>query len=174
MAKVSFAKLGIKVDTTVENILFGDNTIEVKKYLPIQSKMTMIADIVNQAADENRFYNPMKLEVFLAIEIINNYTNITFTDKQKADPAKLYDQLVTSGLYNQVLDIINADEWYFINNSLTETVQSIYSYQNSIFGILDDMSRDYSNLSLDAADIQKKLADPENLDLLKNILTKMG
>lgn len=174
MAKVPFTKLSIKVDTAVENILFGNNTIEVKKYLPMQSKMIMIADIVNQAADENRFYNPMKLEVFLAIEIINNYTNITFTDKQKADPAKLYDQLVTSGLYNQVLDIINSDEWHFINNSLMKTVQSIYSYQNSIFGILDDMSKDYSSLSLDAADIQKKLADPENLDLLKNILTKMG
>ena len=174
MAKVPFTKLSIKVDTAVENILFGNNTIEVKKYLPMQSKMIMIADIVNQAADENRFYNPMKLEVFLAIEIINNYTNITFTDRQKADPAKLYDQLVTSGLYNQVLDIINSDEWHFINNSLMKTVQSIYSYQNSIFGILDDMSKDYSSLSLDAADIQKKLADPENLDLLKNILTKMG
>lgn len=174
MAKVSFAKLGLKVETEVENITFKDQVIEVKKYLPMELKMAMIGDIINQAADENRFYNPMKLDIFRAIEIISNYTNISFTDKQKEDPAKLYDQLITSGLYTAVLGAICADEWHAINNSLEETVKSIYSYQNSIFGILDDMSRDYSNLSLNAAEIQKQLSDPESLSLVKNILTKMG
>ena len=34
--------------------------------------------------------------------------------------------------------------------------------------------KDYSNLSLDAASIHKDLADPENLALLKSIMTKLG
>lgn len=174
MAKVSFAKLGLKVDNETTSIKFKNQDIEVKHYLPMQSKMEMIADIINQSADENRFYNPMKLEVFTAIEIINNYTNLSLTDKQKENAANTFDLIVSSGLYADVLNVIGADEFYAINNSLEETVKSIYSYQNSIFGILDDMSRDYSSLSLDASEIQKKLADPNNLDLLKDILTKMG
>ena len=134
----------------------------------------MIGNIINLSADENRFYNPMKLDIFTALEIMDNYTNISFTEKQKEDPAKLYDQLITSGLYNNVLDVITPEEWYYINNTLTETVQAIYSYQNSVMGILDTVSQDYSNLKFDAEDIQKTLGDPNNLSLLKDILTKLG
>ena len=36
------------------------------------------------------------------------------------------------------------------------------------------MGKDYSNLDFEASDIQKKIADPENLSLLKDILTKLG
>jgi hypothetical protein len=41
-------------------------------------------------------------------------------------------------------------------------------------GILDTVSSDYNNLNLDASEIQKKIADPENMELLRNILTKLG
>ena len=43
--------------------------------------------------DNNNFANPVKLNVFLRLEIIFNYTNISFTDKQKEDLVKLYDIL---------------------------------------------------------------------------------
>ena len=174
MAKVSFAKLGIKTDSSIEKIQFGEHTIEVKKYLPMQEKMEMISNIINLSADENKFYNPMKLDVFTALEIMDNYTNISFTEKQKEDPAKLYDQLTSSGLYNKVLDVITPEEWYYINNTLTETVQSIYSYQNSVMGILDTISQDYSNLKFDAEDIEQTLKDPGTMTLLKEVLTKLG
>jgi hypothetical protein len=41
-------------------------------------------------------------------------------------------------------------------------------------GILDAISTDYSNLSLDASEIQNTIADPDNLALLKDVLTKLG
>jgi hypothetical protein len=36
------------------------------------------------------------------------------------------------------------------------------------------MNRDYNNMSLDASEIQKTLADPENMALLKDVLAKLG
>ena len=41
-------------------------------------------------------------------------------------------------------------------------------------GIMEQISADYSNLSLDATAIQQKLADPQNLELLKGVMTKLG
>ena len=41
-------------------------------------------------------------------------------------------------------------------------------------GILDNVVNDYSNLNLDASEIQKKLADPDNMALLKDVLAKLG
>ena len=44
----------------------------------------------------------------------------------------------------------------------------------SVLGILEAVSKDYSNLDFDATQIQKKMADPENLKLVKDVLTKLG
>ena len=44
----------------------------------------------------------------------------------------------------------------------------------TVYGILDTVTADYSNLDLNASEIQSKLADPENMKLLKDVLTKLG
>ena len=36
------------------------------------------------------------------------------------------------------------------------------------------LNNDYSNLDLDATNIQSKLADPKNMEFLKSVLTKLG
>ena len=41
-------------------------------------------------------------------------------------------------------------------------------------GILENISADYSSLDLEASKIQQKLADPNNMAFLKNVLTKLG
>jgi hypothetical protein len=43
-----------------------------------------------------------------------------------------------------------------------------------VLGILETIKTDYSDLNLDATEIQSKLADPENMELLKNILSRLG
>ena len=57
---------------------------------------------------------------------------------------------------------------------LKETVEAVYSYNNSLMGILDTISQDYSALDLEASNIQKKLADPNTLGLLKDVMAKLG
>lgn len=174
MAKASFAKLGLKVNNEVKTFIMNDQEIEVKQYLPINDKLEMISRIINISADDMKFYNIGKMEIFLNLEILFTYTNINFTDKQKEDVCKLYDLVESSGLLNEVLDRIPESETEFIKHVLLDTVQNIYSYQNSIMGILDAVGQDYSNLELDAEDLKKKIADPEVLSLLKGIMTNLG
>jgi hypothetical protein len=61
-----------------------------------------------------------------------------------------------------------------IKNNVYDTIKNIYDYRNSVLGILDAVKNDYSNLNLDASDIQAKLADPENMELLRDVLNKLG
>ena len=174
MAKVSLIKLGLKVNQDVKNIEFNEQIIEVKQYLPINEKLELISSVINSAADENNFSNPVKENVFLTLEILYHYTNINFTDKQKEDPVKLYDLVVSSGLVNKVTDLIPEEELDEVINGVAQSVKAIYTYKNSILGILESISQDYSSLNLDATEIQQKLADPDNMALLKQILTKLG
>ena len=174
MAKVSLIKLGLKVNQDVKNIEFNEQIIEVKQYLPINEKLELISSVINSAADENNFSNPVKENVFLTLEILYHYTNINFTDKQKEDPVKLYDLVVSSGLVNKLTDLIPEEELDEVINGVAQSVKAIYAYRNSVLGILESISQDYSALNLDSTEIQQKLADPDNMALLKQVLTKLG
>ena len=174
MAKVSFTKLGLKKNEEVGILHINEQDIEVKQYLPINEKLELISSVINSAADENNFSNPVKENVFLTLEILYHYTNINFTDKQKEDPVKLYDLVVSSGLVNKVTDLIPEEELDEVINGLAQSVKAIYTYRNSVLGILESISQDYSALNLDATEIQQKLADPDNMALLKQVLTKLG
>ena len=174
MAKVSFTKLGLKKNEEIGILHINEQDIEVKQYLPINEKLELISSVINSAADENNFSNPVKENVFLTLEILYHYTNINFTDKQKEDPVKLYDLVVSSGLVNKVTDLIPEEELDEVINGVVQSVKAIYAYRNSVLGILESISQDYSALNLDATEIQQKLADPDNMALLKQVLTKLG
>ena len=98
--KPTFAKMGLKINTDFKTVTIGEQEIEVKQYLPISDKLDLIARVLEQAADDNNFSNPIKLEVFTNLEIIFTYTNIAFTDKQKEDLVKLYDILESNNIFN--------------------------------------------------------------------------
>lgn len=174
MAQISFTKLGLKPNTEIINISFNEQVIEVKQYLPIDQKLEALTNILNMSADDIGYYNPAKLSLFLILELVYRYTNIKFTDKQKEDPKKLYDQLVGSGLFNEIKKVIPEDEinWFFsfVNSSMDQ----IYKYRDSVYGILDALKTDYSDLELDINKLRERLADTTDLSTLKEVLDKLG
>jgi len=106
--------------------------------------------------------------------MVEKYTNISFTDKQKEDPAKLYDLIVSSGLWNLIFEKIDQTEYNAMINYINKSVKAFYDYYNSIYGIIDNINKQYETMNLDATEIQKKLDNPENLTLLKEVLEKLG
>ena len=174
MAKVPYTKLGLTKNENKEFLKFGDQTIEIKQYLPFQDKLQLIQNIVNNSLDDKGYINPCRRDFFEKLEIFYTYTNINFTDKQKEDENKLFDLLVGSGLMKQVLDLIPEEEFKMIDNSVHELINSIYEYRNSARGIMEMITSDYSNLELDAQKLQKEIGNPENLKLLRDVLDKLG
>ena len=175
MAKVAFTKLGLKRKDEVKTVNINNNVIEVKQYLPINDKLALISRVINLSHDSsNNFANPVQVEVIGTIEIIMAYTNLSFTEKQKEDYAKLYDLLEENGITKDLISAIPEDEYAFLIDGINDSIEAVYKYQNSILGILETVSQDYSNLELDATKIQEKMANPDNLAMLKDVLTKLG
>ena len=172
--KPTFAKLGLKINNEVNTVIINDQEITVKQYLPVNEKLALIGDVIEQAADNNNFANPVKLEVFTKLEIVFNYTNLTFTEKQKEDLVKLYDTLESNNIFNQIMPAMDELELKTVVESIEECAKAVYTYKNSILGLLDTIGQDYGDLSAGASEIQAKLADEDNLALLKNVLTKLG
>lgn len=174
MAKISFTKLNTKIDTSVKVLEFNDQKIEIRQYLPVNDKLGIIENVINQTDEGMNYVNPVKVTVYAALEVLYNYTNITFTDKQKEIPEKLFDMIWSSGLFAAVQEVIPQTEWDELFKGLWDTIDAVYKYHNSAMGIMEAISKDYSNLDLSAAEIQKKLADPEVLPIVKDVLTKLG
>ena len=172
--KPTFAKLSLKVNNSVNTIVFNDQEIEVKQYLPVNDKLDLIAAVINQAADDNSFMNPVKTEVFMKLEVVFRYTNISFTDKQKEDLVKLYDLMDGNGLFDIVIEAIPENEYNTIVDGVMDCSEAIYAYQNSIMGVLERVSTDYDSTNLNLDVLKEKFQDLGDVSLLQDVVTKLG
>ena len=173
MAKIALTKLGLKPSTEIKTIEWNGQNIEVKQYLPIETKLDLISNIANKSLDENPYYNPARIKIFTRLEIILAYANINTTDKQREDIFKLYD-MFAGELGDKVIEAIPVSEYNFIKSTVYDIIEGIYKYKNSAMGIMENIVSDYSALDFNATEIQQKIADPNNLELLKTILSKLG
>lgn len=174
MVKVSLTKLNKIKSLDSIDIKIGEETISVVQYLPLEKKLTIMQNIIEQAGNnEEGFYNIVKLTVFYTIEMLRVYTNISFTEKQLEDPQKLYDIIVLNNIWETVKDSIPEKERDYIWENTCALAREITEYNHSALGMLKLMSDDYENLNFDVQEITEKLSDRTNLDLVRNLLTKL-
>lgn len=176
MAKIPFTKLKCKINDSIKEVKLNDEiTIEVKQYLPIQEKLQLIGDVVMQAHDQDaNFSNPVKAAVFRDLEVVFAYTNLTFTEKQREDFPKLYDMLLSSGYLIKIIEVIPEKEYEAIVKGVEDSIEAVYKYQNSVFGVLDSIVTDYGDLNFNIEDLKEKLAGLDNMELLKSITSNLG
>lgn len=173
MAKVTFAKLGLTKNIDTIPFLWNDQTIEVKQYLPIAEKLELISKIVALSMDTNGFFNPCRIDIFSTLEIFFAYTGINLTEKQKEDVIKIYDLLVSSGFIDELYSYIPEEELDYINNAVIKQIESIYSYKNSVLGIMETVAKDYENINFTTEKLREVLTDETALGTVKEVITKL-
>lgn len=176
MAKIAFSKFGLKPNTEVKTIEWGGQNIEVLQYLPIQDKLALIGRVIANAHEEDANYsNPVKIQVLTALEVMFEYTNITFTEKQKDDLPKLYDSISSSGLLDAVIEAIPAKEYEIIVKGIADSTEAIYKYQNSVLGILDTLKGDMEDIeNINVEGIKKELAEIASSPLMQELISLSG
>lgn len=174
MAKIGLTKLGLNVNKQVNHVKWNDQDIEIKCYLPIQDKLNLCAQIINESVDDNNFYNPGRVAVYQLVNIILAYTNISVTEKQKEDITKLFDLFSSSGLSQLIYSNMNPGELESITAIVEATIENVYKYRNSVMGVLEAVATDYSNLDLDAQNIRDTLVQGKGVEFLQDVMEKLG
>ena len=178
MAKIAFSKFGLKPSSAITNVEWAGQTIEVTQYLPIQEKLGLIGRVISQAHEEdNNYSNPVKVQVYFALEVVFAYTNITFTDKQKEDLPKLFDLITSSGLLNAIISAIPADEFDYLYKGVKDSISAVYAYQNSVLGILQTLKGDMDDIeaqNIDIENLKKELMELSDSDTIKNLTSLFG
>ena len=173
MAKVGFNKLSLNKNTTQVDFMWNGQKIEIIQYLPLEKKLEIISNVINESVDLKGYYAPYRLDLFTTIAIVQYYTNITFTEKQKEDIGKLYDLLVSSGFYAEIKKKIPAEEIEYLKENINKTIHSIYEYKNSALGIMDAISKDYKDVIFDAEKIQGILESGKGLETVREVLDNL-
>lgn len=165
MSKIAYSKLNLKTDTSIKEVPFNGQIIEVTQYLPWEDKMSLI-NIVLQKAKEGTEYNPLKLDMYFSIYLVMMYTNITFTEKQREDEFKLANAINSGLLYDTVKDNIPEKELAYVSSLLLNTAEVRRKNYNSIAGVINDI---IENLPLQAEQMQK-IVDSFDPEKFQNVL----
>lgn len=171
MAEERIPLAELNLNTVEDKVLdINGKSIILKQYLPMNDKVSLIEEVVEKAGEVN-FANPLKLDVFFNLALIENYTNIGI-DADK--PLETYDLLEQNGIFTLVIQNLPTSEYNGLITFLDQTIKGFYDYKNSALGIMETISTDYSNLKLDSEEIRQNLGDKNNLSLLKDVVTKLG
>ena len=169
MAKVSFTNLKLKINKEIKEISFNDTKIEVLQYLPIEDKYDLVM-ITLQKAKEGNIYNPVKLEMYFNLNLVYLYSNLSFTDKQREDEAKLYDTLMSTGLLNQIIEAIPNGEYNELMEYVGTLETKLENNEKSIAAKLADFMEELPEKMQKAAEIAENF-NPEQFQEVINFAT---
>lgn len=151
-----YKDLNLKVKDQVETISIQGQDINVLQYLPVRDKNDLV-QIALQNSRENGVINEIKLEIYFNIYIVYFYTDLIFSNEEKADPGQLYDELQSNGILTRILGAMNQDEYNNLVDYLEKMRTSQDAYENSAAGIVKMLSQDLPKNAAEAAELLKNV-----------------
>ena len=131
----------------------------------MEEKISLI-NIALQNAKEGAIYNSIKLDAYFHLYLVMMYSNISFTEKQKEDPIKLYDTLKSNGLLDKIILAMEEEEYNYLLECLNQQEEDIYNYKHSINGLVAEV---IEQLPIKAEEMQK-IVDNFDPEKFKNVL----
>ena len=160
-------------DNTIE---YEGDIITIKAYVPIEEKLNAIESILSLSLNPNLgLYMPGHVYVYRRIFMIKLYTDIKISEEEIDNAMSTFDSLINEQWYKQITEILYANEdIYVFDNILDETIEKLEKYQTSAYGILDSLKKDYQNMEIDYEKLQQKIRDKEGIELVDEIVKKLG
>lgn len=171
MAKVSFNKLGLKPINEIKTITIGEFEVEVKQYLPLEEKISLIEMVAQNSIDFN-FINPLKVEKYFNLYFVYKYTNISFSDKVKENEEVLYDILETHRVFDAVVEAARED-YIYLYEKCEEYLEKLQNQQNSVYGVVSRLINDIPESMANALDAVSQL-DLDKVSKTLSLISETG
>ena len=159
--------LNLKIPKITKIVKFGEHEIRVKQYLPIQDKINIIFNAISLAEDENRFFNPVKLQFQLDLGIVFAYTDLEADDDMTQE--EVYNLLDSNGLINLIYINIPKVEVDQINDGAKECAKAIYDYNCSILGVLEAAKESETLTEDQLQQLQGLIKDKDQFNFVRGI-----
>ena len=128
---VKFDTLNLTFKDEVKQIKINDIEVNVKQYLSVEDKVNLV-QIALQQAMVNNMYDEALIEAYFYTYMLIYYTDLEFTDEQKAEPLKIYDLIESNGILEEFLNAVPEDEFHDLFQYLKEQKEINMTYQTSL------------------------------------------
>ena len=150
---MKYSDLNLKVNKETTIVKIDDKTeIEVLQYLPIEDKIDLI-QIALQKSLENGVYNEVKLDMYFNLYIVYMYSNLEFTDEEKEDEFKLYNELQSNDIIAHVIAGMDEEEYDCLLDYLKSMQENNESYKKSAAALFQTFIQDMPKNAAAAAEI---------------------
>ena len=138
-----------------KEITIGKLTFKVKPYLSVEDR-TQIMQLAVQEAWEDDHVNDVKMEAYADIFAIMYCTSIEFTDEEKANPIKIYDELQNAGLLEKIIEVL-PDYWdYNYAHGLADARTGFMGFLNRVLeqlpAYVEQLQNELKNISPELLD----------------------
>ena len=127
---VLYADLNLKINDSIKTVEINGKEVEVKQYLPVDIKANII-ELATTGSVVNGCVNETLMDAYLHTFIVENYTNIKFTEEQIEDIFKIFDELNSSGALNMIIEKMNPVEYNFIFDVAEKAKNNLNLYNQS-------------------------------------------
>lgn len=135
MAIINYKDLNLTNKNVIKTFKWGDKDIEILGYLPVEDTYDVVM-ITLQKSFENGYYNPIKMDMFFHLNLIYAYTNIVFSDEDRADEAGLFDKLVSSGFMEEFLKNFDEKIYSDLADHIETIAQADIEYRKSFSSVV--------------------------------------
>lgn len=149
---MKYSDLNLKRKDEIKTLLIGETEIQVLQYLPVEDKIDLI-DIALQNAKEDGIYNEIKLDMYFNLYLVFMYTNLEFSDEERADLAKLYDELESNDILSKVIAAMDESEYHNLVDYLRLIKLDNQRFYSSAAALLQSFIQDLPKNAQAAKDI---------------------
>ena len=135
MGTVEYKNLGLKNEPGLVIFKWNGIDIELVKNLSVSDKYDIVM-ITLQKSFEDGIYNPIKLDMYFHLNLVYAYSNIVFSDEDRQDEEKLYNELNTSGFLDKFLTLINENDYKEMLDNIEEISELKMKYNASAANFL--------------------------------------
>ena len=169
---MKYSDLNLKINTNINIAKIGDKEIKVLQYLPLEDKIDLI-QIALQKSEENGIYNEMKLDMYFNLYIVYMYTDLEFTDEEKANEFTLYNELQSNEIIINIIGAIDEDEYITLIDYLEMMKKNNEKYKRSAAALFQTMIQDLPKNAAAAAEIVDNF-DPEKYENVTNFARSLN
>lgn len=128
---MNYKDLNLHTNNDMYFIEVQGKKINIKKYLPINDKKDLVEITLQKAEQADGTYNEILIDMYFNLHLIYLYTDIVFTDEDREDEMRLYDELESSGTLERILDKIPDEEYNTLMDYLKAMRKEASSYKHS-------------------------------------------
>lgn len=164
---MKYSDLGLTTSNEIKPIKFKNGfVINVKQYLPISEKLSLIDISLQNSIHADGYYDPMVLDFVFNTYVVFCYTDLEFTEEEKSEIGKIYDELLSSGLLNKILEAIPKAEYDELYNYLIEKQTAAVQYKGSLADAITTFMNDLPR----NAEAAQKIIDSFDKEKYANVI----